>query len=138
MGKEKGKEKGKGDWIKGKFRGFYTFKKICEAMRKIGWIILLFVGLPAYAQQNFASISFGASIPLDDYAETGDLASNGYARTGGAIKFDAAYFPGSYLGIGGSFGFRFQLCYQGLTSQGYGHLYRRKCILYHRYSTWRN
>lgn len=74
-------------------------------MRKIGWIILLFVGLPAYAQQNFASISFGASIPLDDYAETGDLASNGYARTGGAIKFDAAYFPGSYLGIGGSFAF---------------------------------
>ena len=44
-------------------------------------------------------------MPLGYYALTGDLASNGYARTGGAIKFDAGYFPISYLGIGGSFSF---------------------------------
>ena len=56
-----------------------------------------------FAQQNFASISFGASISLKDYAATGDLSSNGYARTGGTIKFDGAYFPVSYLGIGASF-----------------------------------
>ena len=57
------------------------------------------------AQQNFASISFGVSLPQGDYAATGDLSSNGYARTGGAIKFDAGYFPVSYFGIGGSFSF---------------------------------
>lgn len=74
-------------------------------MRRFAWIIILFLSLPAYAQQNFASISFGASLPMGDYGLTGDLASNGYARTGGAIKFDAGYFPGSYLGIGGSFSF---------------------------------
>ncbi len=77
-------------------------------MKKATWILLLLTGLanlPLLAQQNFASISFGAVLPLGDYASTGDLASNGYARTGGAIKFDAAYFPVSYFGIGGSFGF---------------------------------
>ena len=74
-------------------------------MRKYVWIVLLSLGIPAYAQQNFASISFGASIPLGDYGLTGDLASNGYAKGGGAIKFDVGYFPGSYLGIGGSFSF---------------------------------
>ena len=74
-------------------------------MRKIAWIFILFLSLPATAQQNFASISFGASLPIGDYGSTGDLSSNGYARTGGAIKFDAGYFPGSYLGVGGSFSF---------------------------------
>jgi hypothetical protein len=74
-------------------------------MRKIAWIIILFVTLQAQGQENFASISFGASLPLGDYGLTGDLSSNGYARTGGAIKFDAGYFPVSYFGIGGSFSF---------------------------------
>lgn len=61
--------------------------------------------MAASGQQNFASISFGASLPLGDYAAIGDLSSNGYAQTGGAIKFDAAFFPVSYFGIGASFGF---------------------------------
>ena len=77
-------------------------------MRKtIYTLILLMAGasLQLMAQQNFASISFGTSIPQGDYAAIGDLSSNGYANTGGAIKFDAGYFPGSYLGIGGSFSF---------------------------------
>lgn len=68
--------------------------------------ILLAVGsLQVMAQQNYASISFGAILPQGDYAATGDLSSNGYARNGGAIKFDAGYFPVSYFGIGGSFSF---------------------------------
>lgn len=77
-------------------------------MRKTTWSLILLLclaNLPLFAQQNFASISFGASMPLGDYSLTGDLASNGYARTGGAIKFDAGYFPVSYFGIGGSFSF---------------------------------
>lgn len=69
----------------------------------IGICILSLVSLSVSGQQNFASISFGTSIPLNDYAKTGDISSNGYAKTGGTIKFDGAYFPGSYLGIGGSF-----------------------------------
>jgi opacity protein-like surface antigen len=76
-------------------------KKALEIIR----ILLLLAPVPAFAQQNYASISFGAILPQGDYAATGDLSSNGYARTGGAIKFDAGYFPVSYFGIGGSFSF---------------------------------
>jgi len=77
-------------------------------MRRFTWIGILFFSLLCLSvrgQQNFASISFGTSMPQGDYAKTGDLSSNGYAKTGGTIKFDGAYFPGSYLGIGGTFGF---------------------------------
>lgn len=76
-------------------------------MKKANWIILLLVlaSQQLLSQQNFASISFGATIPRGDYAARGDLSSNGYANTGGAIKFDAGYFPVSYFGIGGSFAF---------------------------------
>jgi len=77
-------------------------------MRKtteILFILLVFGSHQAMAQQNYASISFGATLPQGDYAATGDLSSNGYARNGGAIKFDAGYFPVSYIGIGGSFSF---------------------------------
>ena len=68
-------------------------------------LLLALASLPVKAQQNFASISFGATLPQGDYALTGDLSSNGYASRGGAIKFDAAYFPVSYFGIGASFSF---------------------------------
>ncbi|MBN1133142.1 MAG: outer membrane beta-barrel protein [Bacteroidales bacterium] len=67
--------------------------------------ILCFLPLVAYGQQNFASISFGTSLPLGDYAATGDLSKNGYARLGPSISFDAAYFPVSYAGISARFGF---------------------------------
>ncbi len=66
---------------------------------------MAFIAMPVYAQQNFASISFGAALPQGDYGRTNNLAASGYARTGGAIKFDAGYFPVSYFGIGGSFSF---------------------------------
>ncbi len=74
-------------------------------MRNFVWPIIFFLGMPVLAQENFVSISFGASLPQGNYAETGDLAHNGYASTSGAIKFDAGYFPASYIGIGGSFSF---------------------------------
>ena len=77
-------------------------------MRKTTYIFSILIALaslPAFAQQNFASISFGASLPQGDYAAIGDLSSNGYAQTGGAVKFDAGYFPVSYFGIGASFSF---------------------------------
>lgn len=77
-------------------------------MRNISLILVLLlscISLQLIAQQNFASISFGATLPQGNYGSTGNLSSNGYARNGGAIKFDAGYFPVSYLGIGGSFSF---------------------------------
>jgi opacity protein-like surface antigen len=77
-------------------------------MRKASLILMMILtgtSLHLTAQQNFASISFGATLPRGNYAGTGDLSSNGYARNGGAIKFDAGYFPVSYFGIGGSFSF---------------------------------
>lgn len=77
-------------------------------MRKtVGIIFLLLAAgsIPVIAQQNFGSLSIGASLPQGDYASTGDIATSGYAKAGGAIKFDGAYFPTSYLGIGASFSF---------------------------------
>jgi len=77
-------------------------------MKRVKWILaalLVFAAISAWGQQSFASISFGASLPQGPYGSTGDLSSSGYARPGGAIKFDAAYFPVSYIGIGGSFSF---------------------------------
>jgi len=83
------------------------FKDRIDMRKAIGILILFLAGssLQLSAQQNFVSISFGATLPQGEYAETGDLSSNGYARTGGAIKFDGGYFPVSYFGIGGSFSF---------------------------------
>jgi opacity protein-like surface antigen len=66
---------------------------------------LILLAANAFSQQNFASISFGTSIPLAQYSDVGDLSTNGYASPGGTIKFDAGYFPVSYFGIGGSFSF---------------------------------
>ncbi|MGW8314746.1 MAG: hypothetical protein ACWGNV_04030 [Bacteroidales bacterium] len=77
-------------------------------MKRVIWTLGILTGLLAYplqAQQSFASISFGAVLPQGKYASTEGLDDSGYARTGGAIKFDAAYFPVSYVGIGGSFSF---------------------------------
>lgn len=77
-------------------------------MRKFLGILAILTGLlasPLQGQQSFASISFGAVLPQGSYASTDGLDNSGYARTGGAIKFDAAYFPVSYVGIGGSFSF---------------------------------
>ena len=77
-------------------------------MRKTIGILLFFLtgtSLHVFSQQNFASISFGVTMPRGDYASTGDLSSNGYATNGGAIKFDGGYFPVSYFGIGASFSF---------------------------------
>ena len=73
--------------------------------RWILWTILSMTTTALWGQQNFASISLGASLPQGQYASTEGLSNSGYAKTGGAIKFDAAYFPVSYIGIGGSFSF---------------------------------
>jgi opacity protein-like surface antigen len=82
-----------------------NFELMMMKMMKMTGLLLLVAVLPTLGQQNFASISFGVSQPLGEYGMTEDLASNGYARAGGTIKFDAAYFPVSYLGLGGSFSF---------------------------------
>lgn len=73
--------------------------------RNFAGIIILLLSVSAFGQQNFASISFGACLPQGDYGLAEDISSSGYAKPGGAIKFDGAFFPGSYLGIGGSFSF---------------------------------
>jgi len=84
----------------------YIYSNIFCNMKKLFILISLsLIPLLANGQQNFASISFGTSVPMADYAGTGDLSKNGYAKLGAAIKFDAAYFPVSYLGIGATFSF---------------------------------
>jgi opacity protein-like surface antigen len=77
-------------------------------MKKLFWILMIwpvYAITPVAAQQSYASISFGASLPMGNYGSTEDLSNSGYAKTGGAIKFDGAFFPVSYIGIGGSFSF---------------------------------
>ncbi len=84
-------------------------------MKNFSWIAGLILGLcilPLQGQQNYASISFGVSLPQGNYSATEGLDNSGYARTGGAIKFDAAFFPVSYAGIGGSFSFGSNFAYR--------------------------
>ena len=75
-------------------------------------ILLIFIVTPLTAQQNFASISFGISLPQGEYSSVEGLSSSGYARSGGIIRFDAGYFPVSYFGIGGSFSFGSNFAYR--------------------------
>jgi hypothetical protein len=77
---------------------------LCSMGRLIG-ILFVIISLPAAAQQNFVSISFGTSLPLGNYGSTGSLDINGFASPGGVIKFDAGYYPVTYLGFGATFSF---------------------------------
>lgn len=73
----------------------------------IAFLLSCFVTV-LYGQQNdnFMSISMGASIPLDDFASTIiDNEKAGYAQTSFGLGFDGAYLFTNNLGLGATISF---------------------------------
>lgn len=76
-------------------------------MRKIVFILFL-GGLLAsglYGQRSFLGLSFGASLPSEEFAKTSLAENGGYALPGFVIEFSGAYVFDYYFGIAGTFTF---------------------------------
>ena len=76
-------------------------------MRKIAFILFL-GGLLAsglYGQRSFLGLSFGASLPSEEFAKTSLAEDGGYALPGFVIEFSGAYVFDYYFGIAGTFTF---------------------------------
>ncbi len=76
-------------------------------MRKIAFIMFL-GGLMAsglYGQRSFLGLSFGASLPSEEFAKKSLAEDGGYALTGFVIEFSGAYVFDYYIGIAGTFTF---------------------------------
>ena len=68
--------------------------------------IVLFLSLvlsTGYAQRSYLGLSFGASIPSEEFANKSVIEDGGYAEPGFVIEFSGAYIFDYYIGIAGSF-----------------------------------
>lgn len=76
-------------------------------MRKIGFIIFLggILTSGVYGQRSFLGLSFGASLPSEEFAKTSLAEDGGYALPGFVIEFSGAYVFDYYFGIAGTFTF---------------------------------
>ena len=76
-------------------------------MRKIAFIIILGGILTAglYGQRSYLGLSFGASLPSEEFAKTSLAEDGGYALPGFVIEFSGAYVFDYYFGIAGTFTF---------------------------------
>ena len=76
-------------------------------MKKTAFIIflggILTIGL--YGQRSFLGLSFGASLPSEEFAKTSIAEDGGYALPGFVIEFSGAYVFDYYFGIAGTFTF---------------------------------
>jgi len=76
-------------------------------MRKIAFIMFL-GGLLAsglYGQRSYLGLSFGASLPSEEFAKKSLAEDGGYALPGFVIEFSGAYVFDYYIGIAGTFTF---------------------------------
>jgi hypothetical protein len=71
-------------------------------MQKTAVLIFSFVALSAHAQQNYMSLSFGASCPLGDFADNRYISENGFAGNGYSGEYTGAYFLKDNLALGGN------------------------------------
>ena len=76
-------------------------------MRKIAFIMFLGGILTAglYGQRSFLGLSFGASLPSEEFAKKSLAEDGGYALPGFVIEFSGAYVFDYYIGIAGTFTF---------------------------------
>lgn len=76
-------------------------------MKKIAFIIFLGGILTAglFAQRSFLGLSFGASLPSEEFAKKSVAEDGGYALPGFVIEFSGAYVFDYYFGIAGTFTF---------------------------------
>jgi opacity protein-like surface antigen len=76
-------------------------------MRKFAFIIflggILIAGL--YGQRSYLGLSFGASLPSEEFAKKSLAEDGGYALPGFVIEFSGAYVFDYYFGIAGTFTF---------------------------------
>lgn len=68
-------------------------------------IFALFFTLGGFAQKSHLGLSMGPTLPLGDFASTGNYLQNGYAKTGFNLAFEANYIPTWYFGIGATLNF---------------------------------
>lgn len=66
---------------------------------------LIFISCVLQAQDNYMALSFGAGVPLGDYASTVSLSSDGFALNGFMAEYSGAYYLINYLGVGGAIKF---------------------------------
>ena len=76
-------------------------------MRKFTFIIILGGILAAglYGQRSYLGLSFGASLPSEEFAKKSLAEDGGYALPGFVIEFSGAYVFDYYFGIAGTFTF---------------------------------
>jgi opacity protein-like surface antigen len=76
-------------------------------MRKIAFSIILggLLTTSLYAQRSYLGLSFGASLPSEEFAKKNLAEDGGYALPGFVIEFSGAYIFDYYFGIAGTFTF---------------------------------
>jgi hypothetical protein len=76
-------------------------------MRRIGFIFILggILTIGLNGQRSYLGLSFGASMPSEEFAKKSLEEDGGYALPGFVIDFSAAYVFDYYLGIAGTFTF---------------------------------
>ena len=68
-------------------------------------ILLLWFSLPGFSQKSYLGLSFGASLPKQDFALNSLDENGGYALPGLLLDFSAAYIPDYYFGLAGTMTF---------------------------------
>lgn len=66
---------------------------------------LCFIVTSGYSQRNYLGLSFGSSIPSEEFAKKSLYEDGGYALPGFVIEFSGVYIFDYYLGIAGTFTF---------------------------------
>ena len=67
--------------------------------------LLLLIVASGYSQRNYLGLSFGGSIPSEEFAKKSLFEDGGYALPGFVIEFSGTYIFDYYLGIAGTFTF---------------------------------
>ena len=73
-------------------RNLAVFTKY-KPMKTLIYFMLVFTSYTISAQDNYMSLSFGASKPLGNFALADDILSDGYALTGFMADYSGAYYP---------------------------------------------
>lgn len=74
--------------------------------RRITLLFLLFlIVTTGYSQRNYLGLSFGGSLPSEEFAKKSLAEDGGYALPGFVLEFSGAYIFDYYLGIAGTFTF---------------------------------
>jgi len=75
-------------------------------MKKYGLLLwFLISGSILFSQINYFSLSMGATVPTDKFAENTDARTTGYAESGFTMSFDGNYFLFDLFGISGTANF---------------------------------